>query len=234
MRRDIADTWDALSEEYNFWREGELAHSRVGGLLAQRPEPCRVAVDAGCGSGIHAAELAGSATRVVGFDISWGMLQLARKLKRERQAVNLALVVGDAEQPPLRPGCADFLISINTLNNTDLDLSLPALGALVAPQGRLAVQLFYSRFPRLANFAPLRVAYSLRAIPGVILRHGLVDGWRMARFLLRRDWIRGARKRRLTLAMLAAQVQRLLPTVRIAAPSPGFAAVTWSPPEPAR
>lgn len=125
LRTATADAWDELSAEYALARRSGPVGSAENNLLAERPERCRLAVDVGCGPGLHAALLAEAGVAlVVGVDISWGMLGQARQARRSRRLANLHLVVGDAERLPLRPSCADFVVAIKSLNDTDLATSL--------------------------------------------------------------------------------------------------------------
>lgn len=231
MRRETVHSWDRLSEEYAHWREVELDLDRVSPADSQCPERCRVAVDAGCGPGIHAAALAArGAALVVAFDVSWGMLQQARKRKSRIGATNLALVAADAEAPPLRPGCTDFVISINALNGTDLDRSLPALSALLAPSGRLVVQFLVARMPVIGPIFALPTAYSLRAIPAIAKRHGVAAAWRVARFVLSPSWVRTAKAFRPNLAAVIRAVAELMPGAQLHAVGQRFVTISWSAP----
>ena len=230
MRRDNAEEWDKLSVEYASWREAEFSPRSVQTLFAHRPERCLVAVDAGCGPGIHAVALANSGVGlVVAFDVALGMARLARRRARELGAANVAVAVGDAEHPPLRRGCADFAYSISALHNTDPRASLPGVAALVGPQGRLLIQMPVSRFPRLGRLFALPSMYSLGTLPRVVSRHGLARGWRVARFLFAMGLARTGRRVRPTLAALSAHVRAALPGAELRAEGPAFVTIAWSP-----
>jgi len=170
-----------------------------------------LAVDVGCGSGLLAGELAPLCESVVGLDISWGMLLLARRHLREKGAGNGCLVMAEADHPPLRDGHVDFVFSVNALHHTDLEVSLPALQRLVAPGGRLAIRIVTTRNSRAWQWLPVRVAYSFKSAPGYFLKHGFAAGLRIAAFLLHPRWLTGSRRPKLTGEEFAAVAQRLLP-----------------------
>jgi SAM-dependent methyltransferase len=75
------------------------------GLLG--PVAGRLIVEVGCGAAAAGRWLAGQGARVVGVDLSAGMLRQAR-LGADRSGVRVPLVQADATRLPIRDGCADL------------------------------------------------------------------------------------------------------------------------------
>jgi SAM-dependent methyltransferase len=95
--------------------------------------------DIGCGNGAYLGELArrGFAGRVIGVDLSPGMLQAARAA-----AGAAALVVGDATDLPLSDGCADLTLAMHMLYHVpDPPAAIRELRRATRPGGRVVVGL---------------------------------------------------------------------------------------------
>jgi SAM-dependent methyltransferase len=138
----IRDFWNADAEVYD--RAPSHAASDPLEAAAWRaaldgslpPAPARV-LDVGAGTGamtILAAELG---HRVTALDLSPAMLDQARRKAGER-ALDVAFVVGPAEQPP--PGPFDAVMERHVLwTSPDPEASLRAWREVVAPGGRLVL-----------------------------------------------------------------------------------------------
>ena len=106
----IAEHWDTLS------REVLGGYDLAEAVCAAIPDPCTVAVDLGCGTGIVLERMYNKATQVIGVDGSPRMLELSRRrlssLSGSDQEDRLSLRIGDLSHLPLRDGEGDFA-SIN-------------------------------------------------------------------------------------------------------------------------
>jgi SAM-dependent methyltransferase len=131
------------------------------------PAPGDVVADVGCGNGAYLAELArrGHAGRVIGADLSLGMLQAARRAVRQASETaapgngtaapteagataaptdgsGTALVAGDAGALPLRDGCADLTLAMHMLYHVpDPGAAVRELRRVTRPGGRVVVGL---------------------------------------------------------------------------------------------
>ena len=104
------------------------------------PGPGDVVADVGCGNGSYLAELArrGFAGRVIGADLSLGMLQAAAR----SAGAGTALVAGDAGALPLRDGCADVTLAMHMLYHVpDPTAAIRELRRVTRPGGRVVVGL---------------------------------------------------------------------------------------------
>jgi len=110
--------------------------ARVLDLAA--PAPGEVVADVGCGNGAYLAGLAsrGFAGRVIGADLSAGMLAAAR------QRARAALVVADADALPLRDGATDLTLACHMLYHVpDPAAAVRELRRVTRPGGRVVVVL---------------------------------------------------------------------------------------------
>jgi SAM-dependent methyltransferase len=100
-------------------------------------------VDVGCGNGIYLAELAkrGFAGRVVGLDLSTGMLAAARS-RLDGAATRPALLNADASALPLRDGDADLALAPHMLYHVpDPVQAVRELRRVTRPGGRVVIAL---------------------------------------------------------------------------------------------
>lgn len=118
------------------------------------PSPGEVIADVGCGNGAYLASLArrGFAGRVIGADLSFGMLEAARRGMRTAHAARAAdgasaaggaaLVAADAAALPLRDGCADLTFANHMLYHVpDPAAAVRELRRVTRPGGRVVVAL---------------------------------------------------------------------------------------------
>jgi SAM-dependent methyltransferase len=124
-----------MAEDY--WNHNVHYHPL---LLGAVPEPCRKALDIGCGDGLLARRLAGRADAVTGVDISGEMIRLARE--QSAGLDNVTFVEADLlgeEQEPLRPGAYDFVSAVAVIHHVPFAPALQAIERLLAPGGRTVV-----------------------------------------------------------------------------------------------
>ncbi len=97
------------------------------------------ALDAGCGTGFLAFELAARGHRVTGVDVAPAMIAEARKKAAER-GVSIRLEEADAEQLPFPPGSFDLAISRHVLwTLPHPDAAIDEWIRVLRPRGRLVV-----------------------------------------------------------------------------------------------
>ena len=139
-RRDVRRTYESIAIHFSktrryAWPEVEaFVQGRSGSL----------ALDVGCGNGRHAELLAGSADRVVGLDVTRGLLVEARRRLREAgQSEVVELVQGDATTLPLAPSRVDLAVYIATIHHlpsrADRVESLRELARVLTGNGRALV-----------------------------------------------------------------------------------------------
>src|SRR5215208_1740259 len=108
--RDDFDRIALLSGEE--WGHNNHYH----GFLARHvPEPCRDALDIGCGTGAFSRLLAKSSERVLALDLSPTMIGLARE--RSAQFPNIAFEVADATARDLPAERFDCIATIAALHH---------------------------------------------------------------------------------------------------------------------
>ncbi len=120
--------------------------ARVIDLAA--PAPGAIIADVGCGNGAYLAELArrGFAGRVLGLDLSTGMLAAARDRLNAVDAAESAglvgLVAADATALPLPDGVADLTLAMHMLYHVpDPSQAVRELRRITRPGGRVAIVL---------------------------------------------------------------------------------------------
>lgn len=181
--------WDRHSEAFDRWVE-TASPKRYDSLLDPHLPP-RVdrALDAGCGPGYLSTYLAVRATHVVGLDLSKAMTRLARR-KAEGVAGNVSFVVADIGAPPLRPASFDLVSSDTMLHDTDLEVTLPALRALVRPGGCVVLRDIITRHAGRSRSPFWQLAGTLRQLPRHLRRLGPGRTWSVLRFEASPAWIR--------------------------------------------
>ena len=98
--------------------------------------------DVGCGNGMYLAELArrGFAGRVLGLDLSTGMLAASRE--RLGIAAGVGLLAADATALPLRDGVADLTLALHMLYHVpDPSQAVWELRRVTRPGGRVIIVL---------------------------------------------------------------------------------------------
>lgn len=132
---DIAEEWDSLKRDV--FGEFDLV-----ARIAEKTDPCDVAVDLGCGTGELLTALSGKADIVIGVDSSPKMLEQAR-LRTASAARRIELRLGELEHLPVRDGEADIAVYNMVLHH----LVVPAAGIreacrILKPGGRLLIADF--------------------------------------------------------------------------------------------
>jgi SAM-dependent methyltransferase len=122
---------------------GPIAEGLVDALA---PRPGEVVLDAGCGKGAATfllAERVAPQGRVLGLDVSDGMLSRARLLAQQRGVAGIEWMLGDAAAPDLPPSSVDVVASSLVLFFLpDPVTALRAWHGVLGPAGRVGVTTF--------------------------------------------------------------------------------------------
>ncbi|WP_049970859.1 class I SAM-dependent methyltransferase [Haladaptatus cibarius] len=133
-RGDVQATYDRIAA--HFAKTREYAWPEVESFLDGRTAD--TALDLGCGNGRHAELLTAHAKRVVGADVSAGLLAEASARARER-GFEADLVQCDAARIPLTENAIDLAVYVATLHHLptrDARISsLDELARVLSPDG---------------------------------------------------------------------------------------------------
>lgn len=100
-------------------------------------------LDAGCGMGRHARQIAGCAGTVIAVDFSAAIDQAARNVADQR---NVHCIQADLKRLPVADAAFDFVYSMGVLHHiNDTTEALRSLVAALKPGGRLRVYLYWKR-----------------------------------------------------------------------------------------
>jgi len=101
-----------------------------------------IVLDAGCGMGRHARQMAGHAAGVVALDFSQAIDQARRNVDG---LDNVICVQGDLFELPLAEESFDYVYSLGVLHHlAETEQALAALARRVRPGGRLRVYLYWT------------------------------------------------------------------------------------------
>jgi tRNA (uracil-5-)-methyltransferase TRM9 len=146
--RELRRTYDRIAGHFAATRE--YAWPEVEAFVRDCP-PGKTGLDIGCGNGRHAELLAERADRVVGIDLSRGLLEEARDRARER-GVPIALLQADAASVPIRSSCVDLGLYVATLHHLpDRETrvaSLDELARVLAPEASALVSAWSTTHDR--------------------------------------------------------------------------------------
>lgn len=206
--------FDALAPGFDLWA-GTFGEQRFAPFLEGLSGRARSVLDAGCGTGILAVHVADHVARVVGMDLSRGMLALAARRRTEARKTNIRFVLGDIGRIPFADGSFDAVISSAALYNTRLEVSLPELRRVVRPGGRILVADLVQRHPWLDRRPAWALLRALASAPGHARRFGFRTMLRVLSFRASGPWIRHYVRRKLSPAEFCRAYQRHLPGCRI-------------------
>jgi SAM-dependent methyltransferase len=103
----------------------------------------RLVLDAGCGMGRHARQIAPFAGRVVAVDFSRAIEQAARNTS---PCSNVACIQADLLRLPFADGSFDFIYSLGVLHHlSNTELALASLVRALRPGGRARIYLYWKR-----------------------------------------------------------------------------------------
>jgi ubiquinone/menaquinone biosynthesis C-methylase UbiE len=177
----------------------DTEHAAVRGLLERLP--LGRALDAACGTGRHAAWLAGRGHRVLGVDQSAAMLSVAAGKLAAEPRVTLAL--GDLERLPLAAGAVDLTVCALALAHlADPTAAIVELGRVTRPGGRVVLSDVHPLMATLGYHAFHRSADGTRAL---VRNHAHLHATYVAAFRLAGLTVRGCLEPCWTEAAVAAQ-----------------------------
>lgn len=101
--------FNAIASEWNYLKQKVLGDFDLNQTILDSIEPCRYAVDLGCGTGELLLRLRSKAGFVIGIDSSRKMLDQARKLITN-DSRNVELRLGELEHLPVGNGEADLAV----------------------------------------------------------------------------------------------------------------------------
>lgn len=101
--------FDSMAEDWDSIKRDIIGGTDLAGEIGLRLNPCRVAVDLGCGTGDLLPPLLGSAEKVIGVDNSPEMLKKA-ELRFTGSDDRIDLRIGQLEHLPMRDGEADCAV----------------------------------------------------------------------------------------------------------------------------
>lgn len=138
-----ADYDDSNSPEYRACLELVIDHAREllrrsGDGVTARSDSGEVLLDLGTGTGAVALALAGEADRVVGRDVSEGMLERARRKADERGVGTVSFGTGRFREPAYE-GPVDVVTSNYALHHLDDAGKREAIGTIAALEPRAFV-----------------------------------------------------------------------------------------------
>jgi ubiquinone/menaquinone biosynthesis C-methylase UbiE len=147
---DVQATYDRIAEHFATTRE--YPWPEVDSFLSSTVDgTASTALDLGCGNGRHAELLAAVTDRVVGVDVSRGLLATARDRSRDR-GFPVDLLQADAATLPLATDAFDVAVYVATLHHLRPRerrvTSLDELARVLAPTGRALVSAWSTAHDR--------------------------------------------------------------------------------------
>lgn len=160
--------YDDVASQYDTLVDRPIRHVRAAAVEALDPRPGTTVLDLGCGSGVnfpYLRETVRPEGRVVGVELSRGMLELARERIHEAGWTNVSVVRGDARRPPVEAPDAIFA-SLLAAFFDDPAGAVRRWASLLGPGGRLGL-LDFGRTGGLARVLnPLFVVFVNGVSPG--------------------------------------------------------------------
>ena len=202
FKTEDAASYDQVAEVFAMLT-GRYATASAAALARAIEAPSRRCIlDIGCGTGLvafQAAQLSGPATRIIGIDLSEGMLRSAAAAAHTAGLTGrVAFQSGDAEALALKDGSADGYVSLNAYSHfPHPDRAAAEAFRVLAPGGRIAVAI--------GSGPPLISADGLRRATGAVLRRLRVAAGREQ--------------------LACAQLERLVARHLSAVPDPGISAL---------
>lgn len=149
-------------------------YRRVAEEIAAAVPSGGVVLDAGCGTGRLAVEIAGRRpdVRVRGIDLERGMVEVAtRHAKREGVIDRVKFTIADLARLPLSDDSVDLVVSTASLHHwTDVDAVIASLDRVLRPGGRMWI-------------------YDMRVVPaGKVRAASSKVGRRVDRTIIRTGW----------------------------------------------
>ena len=97
-------------------------------------------LDAGCGTGFLFEHIRKRAGRIVGVDLSKGLLRIALSRTKQAEAGNISLVQADIDHLPFKERMFDKVFALTVLqDSSDLDVTLKEITRIAKNESTLAV-----------------------------------------------------------------------------------------------
>jgi len=104
--RIVREGYDAIGERYHEWSRDSPTRIAYVRRLLDRLEPGSLVLELGSGPGDPATRMLAEHHRVVGVELSWGQIEIARRL-----APGASFVQADMTRLSVRPGSVDAIAS---------------------------------------------------------------------------------------------------------------------------
>lgn len=149
-RDGVRDTYDRIADHFSQTREYPWPEVET---FLEGTGAASVGLDLGCGNGRHSELLAGYVDRVVGLDVSRGLLDEARtRVSDAGVGEAVELLQGDAATIPIGTGTVDVAVYVATLHHLpERSLrvaSLDELARVLSPDGRALVSTWSTAHDR--------------------------------------------------------------------------------------
>ncbi len=144
-KTEARHSYDKLSRWYDLIAGGSEQKFRHMGLTLLDARPGETILEIGCGTGsslVSLAEAVGRDGKIVGMDLSSGMLAQATSKLNQSSAANIYLVAADGLHPPLPQTNLDAIFMSFTLElfaSVEIPLVLAACKGLLKDCGRMAL-----------------------------------------------------------------------------------------------
>lgn len=97
-------------------------------------------LDAGCGAGVVACEMAKRECRVFGMDYSYGMVEKANRVCNKERKLNVKFLGGDIEKLPFKDASFDMVICLGVITYLKSEeKALRELSRILKPDGNLII-----------------------------------------------------------------------------------------------
>jgi magnesium-protoporphyrin O-methyltransferase len=196
--RTAADAWVQLTGDAPVGRirarvraGRAVMRQRLSSWLPRDLHDRRV-LDAGCGTGLLAVDLARRGARVTAIDLSPTLVEMARvRLPEDVEPRRVSFLSGDMLDPAL--GCFDHAVAMDSLIHYGLDEAMDSVAALAPRVGVSMLLTFVPRTPLLAvahsmgrlfpraNRSPAVQPVTERAYRAAAEAHPALADWRWAR-----------------------------------------------------
>jgi len=141
--------WDLAAHEYDTLWQAQLAAAQTAALAAASLAPGERVLDVACGTGLvsfEAARTVGPDGRVLGIDLSDGMVAAARQRPARQQVPNIAFARMDAEALALPDASFDIaLCTLGLMYMPEPEQALREMRRVLRPGGRLVLAVWGER-----------------------------------------------------------------------------------------
>lgn len=182
--------YDDFAVRYSLWAQtrGQAFYEDALSFL---PPSTEWALDAGCGPGILSLQLADCVNHVVGLDISYSMIALAKKQQTKLKKGNIDFIVADLSIPPFKEGSFDFIATYNTVRFGSIESKIIGLCRLLKPCGRMIVHENIIKPSRITGEFPIwPILDTLMKAPRYAFSYNLRTTWSILSYRLNPKWIR--------------------------------------------